>query len=30
VLHSVQKIDQLRQRDADLNSLIHSLVDSIH
>jgi chromosomal replication initiator protein len=30
VLHSVQKIDQLRQRDPDLNSLIHSLVDSIH
>jgi chromosomal replication initiator protein len=30
VLHSIQKIDQLRQRDPDLNSLIHSLVDSIH
>jgi len=30
VLHSVQKIDQLRQRDPDLNSFIHSLVDSIH
>ena len=30
VLHSVQKIDQLRQRDPDLNNLIHSLVDSIH
>ena len=30
VLHSVQKIEQLRQRDPDLNSLIHSLIDSIH
>jgi len=30
VLHSIQKIDQLRQRDQDLNSMIHSLVDSIH
>ena len=30
VLHSIQKIDKLRQRDPDLNSLIHSLVDSIH
>ena len=30
VLHSVQKIDKLRQRDADLNSLIHNLIDSIH
>jgi chromosomal replication initiator protein len=30
VLHSIQKIDQLRQRDPDLNSLIHSLVDTIH
>jgi chromosomal replication initiator protein len=30
VLHSIQKIDHLRQRDPDLNSLIHNLVDSIH
>jgi len=30
VLHSIQKIDQLRQKDADLNSLIHSVSDSIH
>jgi chromosomal replication initiator protein len=30
VLHSIQKIDKLRQRDQDLNSIIHSLVDSIH
>jgi chromosomal replication initiator protein len=30
VLHSVQKIDQLRQKDADLNRLIHSVIDSIH
>jgi chromosomal replication initiator protein len=29
VLHSVQKIDDLRQRDEDLNSLIHSLIDSL-
>jgi len=30
VLHSVHKIDKLRQRDADLNRLIHSVIDSIH
>jgi chromosomal replication initiator protein len=30
VLHSVQKIDKLRQRDPDLNRLIHSIIDSIH
>ena len=30
VLHSINKIDKLRQRDQDLNSLIHNLVDSIH
>jgi len=30
VLHSVQKIDKLRQHDADLNRLIHSVIDSIH
>jgi len=30
VLHSVQKIDALRQRDPDLNRLIHSVIDSIH
>jgi len=30
VLHSIQKIDKLRQRDADLNNLIHNLSDSIH
>src|SRR5579871_1447022 len=30
VLHSVQKIDQLRQKDADLNRLIHSVIDSIN
>jgi len=30
VLHSVQKIDKLRQRDHDLDSLLHKLVDSIH
>jgi chromosomal replication initiator protein len=29
VLHSVQKIDELRQRDEVLNSLIHSLMDSL-
>ena len=30
VLHSIQKIDGLRQKDQDLNSLIHKLIDSIH
>jgi chromosomal replication initiator protein len=30
VLHSVQKIDKLRQKDLDLNRLIHSVIDSIH
>ena len=30
VLHSVQKIDNLRQKDADLNRMIQSLIDSIH
>jgi chromosomal replication initiator protein len=30
VLHSIQKIDRLRQHDQDLNNLIHTLVDSIH
>ena len=30
VLHSIQKIDKLRQREPDLNSLIHNLIDSIH
>jgi chromosomal replication initiator protein len=30
VLHSIQKIEQLRQQDTDLDSLIHKLVDSIH
>jgi chromosomal replication initiator protein len=29
VLHSVQKIDDLRQRDENLNNLIHSLMDSL-
>ena len=30
VLHSVHKIDKLRQKDADLNRLIHSVIDSLH
>ncbi len=30
VLHSISKIDKLRHKDPDLNSMIHSLVDSIH
>jgi chromosomal replication initiator protein len=30
VLHSIQKIDQLRHKDADLNRLLHSLIDSFH
>jgi chromosomal replication initiator protein len=29
VLHSVQKIEGLRQKDEDLNNLIHSLMDSL-
>ena len=30
VLHSIQKIEKLRQTDADLNRLIHSVTDSVH
>ena len=30
VLYSVQKIDSLRQKNADLNKLIHNLIDAIH
>ena len=30
VLHSIQKIDQLRQKDPDLNRMLHSLIDSLH
>jgi chromosomal replication initiator protein len=30
VLHSIQKIERLRQKDADLNRLIHMVIDSIH
>jgi chromosomal replication initiator protein len=30
VLHSVQKIDRLRQTDPELNRLIHKVVDTIH
>ena len=30
VLHSIQKIEKLRQKDPDLNRLIHSLIDSLH
>ena len=29
VLHSIQKIEELRQRDEELNRLIHSLLDSL-
>ncbi len=29
VLHSVRKIDELRQQDPDLNRLVHSLIDSL-
>ena len=29
VLHSIQKIEELRQRDEDLNNLIHSAMDSL-
>jgi chromosomal replication initiator protein len=30
VLHSIHKIDKLRQKDVDLNRQIHSIIDSIH
>ena len=30
VLHSIQKIEELRQKDPDLNRMIHSLIDAIH
>jgi chromosomal replication initiator protein len=30
VLHSIHKIDELRQKDADLNRLIHNVIDAIH
>ena len=30
VLHSVSKIEELRHRDQDLNSLLHSISDSFH
>ena len=30
VLHSIHKIDKLRQKDADLNRLIHNVIDAIH
>jgi chromosomal replication initiator protein len=30
VLHSVQKIEQLRQKDPELNRIIHSLIDSLN
>ncbi len=30
VLHSIQKIERLRQTDTDLNRMIHSLIDSVH
>jgi chromosomal replication initiator protein len=30
VLHSIQKIEQLRHNDVDLNRMIHSLIDSLH
>ncbi|MBY0505998.1 MAG: chromosomal replication initiator protein DnaA [Bryobacteraceae bacterium] len=30
VLHSVQKIESLRQRDAELNRMIHSLIDALN
>jgi chromosomal replication initiator protein len=30
VLHSVKKIDAMRQKDADLNRVIHTIIDSIH
>ena len=30
VLHSVQKIDQLRHKDGDLSKLLHAVTDSLH
>jgi len=30
VLHSINKIEQRRQKDQDLNRLIHNVIDSIH
>jgi len=30
VLHSVRKVEELRQADPDLNRLIHSLIDSFN
>ncbi len=30
VLHSIQKIEKLRQTDPDLNRTIHSLIDSFN
>ncbi len=30
VLHSIQKIDRLRQKDPDLNRMLHSLIDSLN
>jgi chromosomal replication initiator protein len=30
VLHSIQKIEQQRQKDPDLNKLIHSITDSFN
>ncbi len=30
VLHSIQKMEQLRQKDPDLNRLIHSIIDSFN
>jgi chromosomal replication initiator protein len=30
VLHSIQKVDQLRREDSELNRLIHTIIDSFH
>ncbi|MGD0577483.1 MAG: chromosomal replication initiator protein DnaA [Bryobacteraceae bacterium] len=30
VLHSVRKVDEMRQNDPDLNNLIHNIIDSFH
>ena len=30
VLHSVRKVDEMRQSDPDLNNLIHNIIDSFH
>jgi chromosomal replication initiator protein len=30
VIHSIRKVEELRERDSNFNTLIHSLIESIH